>query len=307
MQHTITGCVGACVSASAPRRGNRCHMIVRAKRMLGIICDQVLIQAREIAGGFDELFFRKPTGNLWQNAAQWHQFLNPVPPMNRILTIEDDAVTAREIVAELTRNGLSVDWVDNGREGLERAVSGDYDLITLDRMLPELDGLVIVTTLRNMGVATPILMISALSDVDERVRGLRAGGDDYLTKPFATDEMAARVEVLLRRNNGAQETQTALRVADLELNLISREASRNGQLLSLLPTEYKLLEFLMRNSGQILSRMMIFEEVWGYHFDPGTNLIDVHIGRLRKKIDPPGLEPLIRTVRGSGYVIAEPR
>lgn len=171
--------------------------------------------------------------------------------MNRILTIEDDAVTAREIVAELTRNGLDVDWVDNGREGLERAVSGDYDLITLDRMLPELDGLVIVTTLRTMGVATPILMISALSDVDERVRGLRAGGDDYLTKPFATDEMAARVEVLLRRNNGTREPETALRVADLELNLISREASRNGQLLSLLPTEYKLLEFLMRNSGQI--------------------------------------------------------
>ncbi|RMM55409.1 hypothetical protein ALQ77_00087 [Pseudomonas corrugata] len=255
---------------------------------------------------FHELFFRKPTGFLWQNAAQWHQFLNSVPPMNRILTIEDDAVTAREIVAELTRNGLNVDWVDNGREGLERAVSGDYDLITLDRMLPELDGLVIVTTLRTMGVATPILMISALSDVDERVRGLRAGGDDYLTKPFATDEMAARVEVLLRRSNGAREPETVLRVADLELDLISREASRNGQLLSLLPTEYKLLEFLMRNSGQILSRMMIFEEVWGYHFDPGTNLIDVHIGRLRKKIDPPGLDPLIRTVRGSGYVIAEP-
>ena len=163
--------------------------------------------------------------------------------MTRILTIEDDAVTAREIVAELSSHGLDVDWVDNGREGLARAVSGNYDLITLDRMLPELDGLAIVTTLR---------------------------------------------------------------VADLELNLISHEASRDGQLLTLLPTEYKLLEFLMRNTGQILSRMMIFEEVWGYHFDPGTNLIDVHIGRLRKKIDPPGNVPLIRTVRGSGYVIAEP-
>jgi two-component system OmpR family response regulator len=126
-------------------------------------------------------------------------------------------------------------------------------------------------------------MISALSDVDERVRGLRAGGDDYLTKPFATDEMAARVEVLLRRQNTVTAHVTTLRVADLELNLISHEASRNGELLTLLPTEYKLLEFLMRNTGQILSRMMIFEEVWGYHFDPGTNLIDVHIGRLRKK------------------------
>jgi two-component system OmpR family response regulator len=205
--------------------------------------------------------------------------------MTRILTIEDDAVTAKEIVAELSSHGLQVDWVDNGREGLVRAVSGDYDLITLDRMLPEVDGLAIVTTMRALGIATPILMISALSDVDERVRGLRAGGDDYLSKPFASDEMAARVEVLLRR---------------------SRTSTRAGQPLNLLPTEYKLLEFLMRNCGQIITRMMIFEEVWGYHFDPGTNLIDVHIGRLRKKIDPPTLTPLIRTVRGSGYVIAEP-
>ena len=141
--------------------------------------------------------------------------------MTRILTIEDDAVTAREIVAELSSHGLDVDWVDNGREGLVRAVSGDYDLITLDRMLPELDGLAIVTTLRTIGVSTPILMISALSDVDERVRGLRAGGDDYLTKPFASDEMAARVEVLLRRKSTVKEFETALRVADLELNPVS--------------------------------------------------------------------------------------
>jgi two-component system OmpR family response regulator len=220
--------------------------------------------------------------------------------MSRILTIEDDAVTATEIVTELQSHGFEVDWVSNGREGLVSAVSGNYDLITLDRMLPELDGLAIVTTLRAIGVATPILMISALSDVDERVRGLRAGGDDYLAKPFATDEMAARVEVLLRRKSPAKTFDTTLRIADLELDLISHEAHRANQPLSLLPTEYKLLEFMMRNPGQILSRMMIFEEVWGYHFDPGTNLIDVHIGRLRKKIDPPGMPPLIRTMRGSG-------
>ena len=226
--------------------------------------------------------------------------------MPRILTIEDDAVTAREIVTELQSHGFEVDWVDNGRKGLVSAVSGHYDLITLVRMLPELDGLAIVTTLRAIGVATPILMISALSDVDERVRGLRAGGDDYLSKPFATDEMAARVEVLLRRKSPISAFETTLRVADLELDLITHEAHRADQPLSLLPTEYKLLEFMMRNPGQILSRMMIFEEVWGYHFDPGTNLIDVHIGRLRKKIDPPGQTPLIRTMRGSGYVIAEP-
>ncbi|PVZ13820.1 MULTISPECIES: response regulator transcription factor [unclassified Pseudomonas] len=226
--------------------------------------------------------------------------------MTRVLTIEDDAVTAKEIVAELTNHGLEVDWVDNGREGLVKAVSGDYDVITLDRMLPELDGLAIVTTLRTIGVSTPVLMISALSDVDERVRGLRAGGDDYLTKPFASDEMAARVEVLLRRKQAGTTQDNVLRVADLELDLITREARRGEHQLSLLPTEFKLLEFLMRNAGQILTRMMIFEEVWGYHFDPGTNLIDVHIGRLRKKIDPAGQPPLIKTVRGSGYVIAEP-
>ncbi len=226
--------------------------------------------------------------------------------MARILTIEDDVVTAKEIAAELSSHGFEVDWVDNGREGLVRAVSGDYDLITLDRMLPEVNGLAIVTTLRALGDTTPILMISALSDVDERVRGLRAGGDDYLSKPFASDEMAARVEVLLRRRNPVSATDTVLRLSDLELDLISREARRGEQPLNLLPTEYKLLEFMMRNSGQIITRMMIFEEVWGYHFDPGTNLIDVHIGRLRKKIDAPGLTPLIRTVRGSGYVIAEP-
>jgi len=225
--------------------------------------------------------------------------------MPRVLTIEDDAVTGQEIVAELSSHGLEVDWVDNGREGLARAIAGGYDLITVDRMLPEVDGLTIVTTLRNLKIATPILMISALSDVDERVRGLRAGGDDYLTKPFASDEMAARVEVLLRRNSVPM-TQTRLTVADLELDLISHEARRGEQSLNLLPTEYKLLEFLMRHSGQVITRMMIFEEVWGYHFDPGTNLIDVHIGRLRKKIDAPGQTPLIRTVRGSGYAIAEP-
>jgi two-component system OmpR family response regulator len=226
--------------------------------------------------------------------------------MTRVLTIEDDAVTAREIVAELSNHGLEVDWVDNGREGLVKAVSGVYDVITLDRMLPELDGLAIVTTLRTIGVSTPVLMISALSDVDERVRGLRAGGDDYLTKPFASDEMAARVEVLLRRRQASVPQDNTLKVGDLELDLITREARRAGQPLNLLPTEFKLLEFLMRNAGQVLTRMMIFEEVWGYHFDPGTNLIDVHIGRLRKKIDPAGTLPLIKTVRGSGYVIAEP-
>jgi len=224
--------------------------------------------------------------------------------MARVLTIEDDAVTAREIVAELQSRGNHVDWVDNGREGLQRAMDGDYDVITLDRMLPGLDGLAVVTALRTTGVQTPVLMVSALSDVDERVRGLRAGGDDYLTKPFAPDEMVARIEVLLRRQRAAAR-ETTLRVADLELDLISRTVRRGALVIELLPIEFRLLEYLVRNSGQVLTRTMIFEAVWGYHFDPGTNVIDVHIGRLRKKVDPPSLPSLIRTVRGSGYRLAE--
>lgn len=222
--------------------------------------------------------------------------------MPRALTIEDDTVTAGEIVSELERRGLAVDWAANGRDGLARARDGSYDVITLDRMLPGLDGLSLVSQLRDQGVQTPVLMISALSDVDERVRGLRAGGDDYLTKPFSPDEMAARVEVLLRRH-GAAARETTLRVADLELDLIARIARRGGVTLELLPTEFRLLEFLVRQSGQVLTRTMIFEAVWGYHFDPGTNVIEVHIGRLRRKIDPPGSPALIRTVRGSGYVL----
>ncbi|WP_458071011.1 response regulator transcription factor [Rhodanobacter sp. BL-MT-08] len=224
--------------------------------------------------------------------------------MPRILVIEDDDVTAREIAAELTGHGIDVDRIADGSEGLLRAADPCYDAITLDMMLPGMDGLSVVTRLRAQGVATPVLMISALCDVDERVRGLRAGGDDYLTKPFAPDEMLARVEVLLRRHR-PQPPQTVLTVADLELDLVRHVARRAGKELSLLPTEFKLLEFLMRNAGQVLTRTMIFETVWGFHFDPGTNLIDVHIGRLRRKIDAAGLAPLIHTVRGSGYCLAQ--
>lgn len=222
--------------------------------------------------------------------------------MSRVLVIEDDETTAREIVAELSVHGMVAEWVADGREGLERARQGHYDLVTLDRMLPGLDGIDVVAEMRRAQIDTPVLMISALSDVDERVRGLRAGGDDYLTKPFAPDEMAARAEVLLRRRQ--PQAAQRLRVADLELDLVSHVAYRGGQPLTLLPTEYRLLEFLMRNSGQVLTRTMIFETVWGFHFDPGTNVIDVHIGRLRRKIDGVGQLALIHTVRGTGYMIA---
>ncbi len=222
--------------------------------------------------------------------------------MPRVLTIEDDLVTAEEIATELRSHGFEVDLVADGSNGLALARAGDYAVITLDRMLPGVDGLTLVTTLRREGVTTPVLMISALSDVDERVRGLRAGGDDYLTKPFASDEMAARVEVLIRRHGQMGTADSVLRAGDLELDLMSRSVRRGGQEISLLPTEFKLLEFLVRNAGQVVTRTMLFQEVWGYHFDPGTNLIDVHIGRVRKRIEQPGRTQPIKTVRGTGYV-----
>jgi two-component system OmpR family response regulator len=225
--------------------------------------------------------------------------------VTRILAIEDDETTAREIVAELASHGFEVDSATDGREGLVKAVSGDYDAITLDRMLPGLDGLAVVTVMRNTGIETPVLMISALSDVDERVRGLRAGGDDYLTKPFAPAEMVARLEVLLRRRR-APVAEAILRTADLELDAMRRTVRRGGRELKLSPTEFRLLEFLMRNSDQILTRTMIFEAIWGYHFDPGTNLIDVHMGQLRRKVDTPDAPALIQTVRGSGYRLRAP-
>jgi len=227
--------------------------------------------------------------------------------MSRILCIEDDETTAQEIIAELTSVGFEVDRVADGREGLLRAVSEPFAAITLDRMLPNVDGLTIVSVMRQSGVETPVLMVSALSDVDERVKGLRAGGDDYLTKPFASEELSARLEVLLRRQRRAGARETVLSAGDLEMDLITREVRRGGRDLKLLPTEFKLLELLLRNSGQVLTRSMIFESVWGYRFDPGTNLIDVHMGRLRRKVDPPGAEPLIQTVRGSGYALRAAR
>lgn len=222
----------------------------------------------------------------------------------KVLAIEDDVSTAQEIITELGNNGFEVEWADNGRDGLALALSAAHDLITLDRMLPFVDGLTIVTAMRKEGIETPVLMISALSDVDERVQCLRAGGDDYLVKPFASEEMAARVEVLLRRKD-KQGPKTILRIFDLQVDLVARTVTRQKTELSLLPVEFRLLEYMVRNYGQVITRTMLFEAVWGYHFDPGTNIIDVHIGRLRKKVDIPGLVPLIHTVRGSGYILSD--
>jgi two-component system, OmpR family, response regulator len=229
--------------------------------------------------------------------------ISPAKP-HKILVIEDDASTSDEIVAELATHGFDVDRASTGNEGLELAMRERYDVITLDRMLPDIDGLNVITALRSNKIRTPVLVISALSDVDERVRGLRAGGDDYLTKPFASDEMAARIEVLLRRQAQSEE-QTQLRHRGLHLDLVAHRASYGNRDLDLKPTEFQLLEFLMRNSEQILTRTMIFEAVWGYHFDPGTNLIEVHIAGLRKKLEHAGCPALIHTVRGSGYVFGD--
>lgn len=224
--------------------------------------------------------------------------------MTQALVIEDDEVTAHAIASELQAQHYQVRWERTGREGLAAAIAGGHDIITLDRMLPDFDGLTIVSTLRGLGIATPVLMLSALSDVDERVRGLRCGGDDYLTKPFSLVEMVARLEALLRRPL-AQAASHQLRVGELTLDLIENTLTRAGEAIALLPTEFKILTYLMRNAGQLVTRTMLFEQVWGYHFDPGTNIIDVHMGRLRRKIEGVG-RPLVHTVRGAGYVLVVP-
>ena len=224
--------------------------------------------------------------------------------MARVLIIEDDRVTADEIGAELQRYGLDTEWVSDGATGLERARGGFYDAITLDRMLPGMDGLTLVTRLREYGVQTPVLMISALSDADERVRGLRAGGDDYLTKPFAFAELLARIEALSRRGTALAES-SRLKVADLELDLLARKVTRAGQNIDLTTKEFQLLEFLMRRPGQVVTRTMLLEGVWNLHFDPQTNITDVHMSRLRNAVDKGFSRPLIHTVRGAGYVLKE--
>lgn len=220
----------------------------------------------------------------------------------RILLVEDDRQMADYLHKALAEAGAVVDQAADGREGLLLAASGDYDVLILDRMLPGLDGLGIVRTLRASGNQTPVLFLSALGDVDDRVEGLRAGGDDYLIKPFAFSELQARVEALLRRRS-AEAPETWLRVADLEMDLLKREVSRAGVPIQLQPREFRLLECLMRHAGQVVTRTMLLEQVWDYHFDPQTNVIDVHISRLRGKIDKDFDLPLLNTVRGAGYML----
>ena len=218
----------------------------------------------------------------------------------RILLVEDDQETAGFVAKGLGESGYPVDHEADGKEGLLRALGDDYDVAIVDRMLPSLDGISLVEALRKAGKTTPVLFLSALGEVDERVRGLRAGGDDYLVKPFAFSELLARIEALLRRP-GETAATTVLREGDLEMDLLARTVKRSGVEIQLQPREFNLLECLLRNAGRVVTRTMLLEQVWGYHFDPQTNVIDVHISRLRQKIDRGFDRPLLQTVRGAGY------
>ncbi|HTT01341.1 MAG TPA: response regulator transcription factor [Steroidobacteraceae bacterium] len=226
----------------------------------------------------------------------------------KILLVEDNERVRKFVSKGLEEAGHTVDVADNGRDGLFLAASERYEVIVMDRMLPgDIDGLAIIEALRKAGHRTPILILSALSDVDERIKGLRSGGDDYLTKPFAFGELLARLDALTRRAQG-DGAQTALQVDDLRMDLLGRKVVRGDRTIALQPREFKLLEYLMRHAGQVVTRTMLLENVWDYHFDPQTNVVDVHISKLRQKIDAEFERPLLKTVRNAGYMIsAEPR
>lgn len=223
----------------------------------------------------------------------------------RVLVVEDEPETAGQIVESLATSGYQVDLAVNGNDALSRGRSTAYAVMAIDRLLPDIDGILVIRQLRADGIFTPALIISALGEIDDRVRGLRAGGDDYLVKPFAFAELLARIEALARRSATVVK-ETVLRVGDLELDLMSRAARRNGRNIELLPREFQLLEYLVRNEGSVVSRAMLLQNVWDLHFDPTTNIIDVYVGRLRRKIDGQQAYPLIHTVRGVGYRVCAP-
>ncbi len=224
--------------------------------------------------------------------------------MTTILVIEDDPQTAGEIAAELTRCGYAVDCAADGPTGLAAALAQPWDVLVVDRMLPGLDGLSVIQALRHQGVTTPALVLSALDQVADRITGLRAGGDDYLVKPFALGELSARLEALIRRPIGVGPTM--LHVGALALNLVTKSATRGGRALDLLSRECQMLEYLMRRPEQVVTRQMLLEDVFGYRFELKSNLVDVHMGRLRRKLDAPGETPLLSTVRGIGFVLHAP-
>ncbi len=221
--------------------------------------------------------------------------------MARMLLVEDDNEIAGAVAGELVACGHTVDHAADGEDGLARALASAYDVFIVDRLLPRIDGLALIGRLRANARLAPVLIVSALDAVDERVRGLRSGGDDYLTKPFALAELTARVEALLRRPNDSR--VTALAVEDLELDLIGRGARRGGRAIDLLPREFTLLEYLMRRPGRVVTRAMLLEDLWGFRFALRTNVVDVHISKLRRKIEAPGEPPLLRSIRGVGFML----
>jgi two-component system OmpR family response regulator len=223
----------------------------------------------------------------------------------RILVVEDDPETAGQLVEQLSTSGYQVDLAGSGSEALSHAGGCDYAVITIDRMLPDIDGIAVMRQLRDDGVSSPFLIISALGEIDDKVRGLRAGGDDYLVKPFSFIELLARLEALGRRSETVAK-ETILRVGDLAIDLIARTAGRRGKDIQLLPREFRLLEYLARNEGKVVSRAMLLQHVWDLHFDPSTNIIDVYVGRVRRKVDDGQAYPLIHTIRGIGYCLRAP-
>jgi two-component system OmpR family response regulator len=231
---------------------------------------------------------------------------NMAEARRRILVIEDDGETAEQLVDSLVTSGYQVDLAVDGNDGLRRGRSGEYAVMTIDRMLPGIDGVAIIQRLRQDGIVTPALIVSALGEIDDRVRGLRAGGDDYLVKPFAFAELLARVEALARRSDTVVR-ETVLRVGDLKLDLVSRTVSRSGREIELLPREFEVLEYLVRNEGRVVPRAMLLQDVWDLCFDPTTNIIDVYVGRVRRKVDGQQAYPLIHTVRGVGFCVRAPR
>ncbi|KQN04238.1 XRE family transcriptional regulator [Sphingobium sp. Leaf26] len=222
----------------------------------------------------------------------------------KVLLVEDDATTADYIAKGLVEEGFTVDRADNGRDGLFLATEAAHDAIILDRMLPGMDGMAVLAALRAAGIDTPVIILSALATADERVRGLNGGSDDYLAKPFAFAELLARLRIILRRGGG-QAPETRLSCGDLEVDLLSRKVKRGARAIDLQPREFRLLDYLLRHQGEVVTRTMLLEGVWDYHFDPGTNVIDVHISRLRRKVDEEGESPLIHTIRGAGYRLSE--
>ncbi|RKF18809.1 DNA-binding response regulator [Alginatibacterium sediminis] len=224
----------------------------------------------------------------------------------RVLVIEDDNTTREFLQRALQEQQYQVDTADNGQDGLFLALEHDYQVILLDRMLPKLDGLSVLSTLRSAGKTTSVLILSALDSVDDRVKGLREGGDDYLVKPFALSELLVRVQILSKRQSHAQSSSdTSLQAGELHMDLLSHQVRCSGQLLSLQPKEFKLLRYLMEHKGQVVTRTLLFEAVWDYDFDPQTNVIDVHIARLRKKFEAQGQAAILQTIRGSGYRLVD--